>query len=60
MDGFNFQPGIYLFISLHQQQNELLNHSVHRLGQLLAPPPSFVFSEAPVELVAVGKPFVDR
>lgn len=35
MDSFYFQPGSYLFILLPRQQNELLNRSVHRLGQLL-------------------------
>lgn len=35
MDSFYFQPGSYLFIVLPRQQNELLNRSVHRLGQLL-------------------------
>lgn len=35
MDSFYFQPGFYLFILLLRQQNELLNRSVHRLGQLL-------------------------
>ena len=34
MDGFNFQPGSYLFILLPRQQNELLNRSLYRLGQL--------------------------
>lgn len=34
MESFYFQPGSYLFILPPWQQNELLNSSVYRLGQL--------------------------
>lgn len=56
VDSFNFQPGTYLFILLPQQQNELLNHSAHRLGQLF--PCISRTLEAPAEPVAAQGPLL--